>query len=411
MPAMYTKECTQVYFALPCQDHKPEFTRKRVDTIKHFSQRVFRFEERFQDDQVREALFLQRNLLEQKSSKNTNNILSKKERSFSRKDQVNRKRKLIKQCIENRSHINIAEIGRVAKADRATVKRVVKELAEYGEISEYEYNNVKTKEEEDALNRTIEEESEGFMTVSLVKRKLPMFSKKKILKAFHDSSMRYRLMPKERKNPIIRIIDSTNVCRVISHIAQAMTDPNTTLLYCDEMKFPLFQTAEKRWIHKDCLPQEMMVYNRRPALDYNLNVIALCSLEKFEAIQVYQREVTGQDFLYFLNNAISQMPPGRHYTIITDNAGWHHANVVSRAEASRFLCFNEPRLFQLNIIENAFSFIRHLFRHRPMVNTLSEEAKLIVDIFFDEDNPERFKGLVRNHLKVLLEFLEKHKPK
>ena len=143
-------------------------------------------------------------------------------------------------------------------------------------------------EEEDALNRTIEEESEGFMTVSLVKRKLPMFSKKKIFKAFHDSSMRYRLMPKERKNPIIRIIDSTNVCRVISHIAQAMTDPNTTLLYCDEMKFPLFQTAEKRWIHKDCLPQEMMVYNRRPALDYNLNVIALCSLEKFEAIQVYQ---------------------------------------------------------------------------------------------------------------------------
>ena len=44
-----------------------------------------------------------------------------------------------------------------------------------------------------------------------------------------------------------------------------------------------------------------------------------------------------------------------------------------------------------------------------MVETLAQETKLIVDIFFDEENEARFKGLLRNHLKVLLEFLEKHR--
>ena len=147
-------------------------------------------------------------------------------------------------------------------------------------------------------------------------------------------------MPKERKNPTVRTINSTNVCRVISHIAQATADPNTVLLYCDEMKMPLFQTAERRWIMKDSVPQDLLVYNRRPALEYTLNVIAMCSVEKFEAIQVFKREVTGLDFLYFINNAISQMPANKNYTVILDNAGWHHANIVTQAKVSNFLCFN-----------------------------------------------------------------------
>ena len=141
-----------------------------------------------------------------------------------------------------------------------------------------------------------------------------------------------------------------------------------------------------------------------------LTAVALCSLEKFEAVQLFKREINGHDFLYFLNTAIANLPPGKHYTIIADNATWHKSEAVRQCTASKFLYFNEPHMFQLNIIENAFSFVRHAFRKRPIVETAEEEAASIMRIFFDAGNKKRFRGLMRNHLRQLEKFLSKHKP-
>ena len=58
------------------------------------------------------------------------------------------------------------------------------------------------------------------------------------------------------------------------------------------------------------------------------------------------------------------MDPHKSYTILLDNASWHKAEMINKAKASDFLFFNEARMFQLNIIENAFSFVRHAFRIR-----------------------------------------------
>ena len=79
-----------------------------------------------------------------------------------------------------------------------------------------------------------------------------------------------------------------------------------------------------------------------------------------------------------------------------------------KTEVSKFFSFNEPRMFQLNIIENAFSFIRGMFRKRPQVDTMEEEAREIVRIFFDQDNERRFKGLMRNHLRQLIKYHKRH---
>jgi hypothetical protein len=76
--------------------------------------------------------------------------------------------------------------------------------------------------------------------------------------------------------------------------------------------------------------------------------------------------------------------------------------VVQGSSANKFLYFNEPRMFQLNIIENAFSFIRSGFRRRPFVETMEEEAIQIINLFFEEKNALRFTGLVRNHLRQLI---------
>ena len=290
------------------------------------------------------------------------------------------------------------------------VKKVLDELKLAREISQYEYNNLHTPEEEEALVNTIEGVQDNFLTVAEIKRRHPSFSRKKILSFLHRKGYRYRMIPKKRLKPNQNKPNSTRICRIISHIAQAVTDPNTIMLYCDEMKFPLYQTADKKWAHKDTLPEDLPVYNRRyEDTKQQLTAIALCSLEKFEAVQIFKGEVTGPDFLYFLNQTISRMDPRKNYSILVDNASWHKAEIISKAKASDFLFFNEARQFQLNIIENAFSFVRHAFRIREHLFTMEEEANTIARIFFDKQNVNRFKGLFRNHLRMLLEQLKKHR--
>ena len=139
-----------------------------------------------------------------------------------------------------------------------------------------------------------------------------------------------------------------------------------------------------------------------------LTAIALCSTKGFVAVQVYSKEVTGVDFLNFMNKAIASLPLGKTYTCLLDNASWHRSTPLTTSEVGKFFFFNEPRMFQLNIIENAFSFVRSSFRRRPVVETMEEEAKEIVRIFFEEENEKRFRGLLRNHLRQLIKYHEKH---
>ena len=412
MQGTFTKEATQCYTELPLPDHRPVLLRRPVTRVNHFAQRVFASQDRIDQVTIMQALLdIQAALDRDKTTGSTQCSLITRPSKATRKDTVNRKRRLIKQVILNQTYSSVADIARYTKTSRDTVKRVMSDLAMQGDVTEYEYNNIKSQEQVDQLQATLSEVPETFLTVSTIKRRHPEFSRKKILEALHDRGYRYRLLPKERKDEKKRPVNSTRVCRLISHIAQAVLDTETTILYIDEMKFPLYQTAERRWMPVDRPKDEMMVYNRRPVDDKSLTAIALCSLHGFEAVQIFEHEVTGPDFLYFLNEAIAQLPANRHYSIITDNATWHHAKIVSGSAASAFLYFNEPKLYQLNVIENAFSYVRHAFRARPMVETLEDEAKNIVDIFFDKANRDRFRGFFRQHVRNLLEFLERHQLK
>ena len=406
----FTRECSFVYFERPGYEEVLSFTKKKVKAYNEFNQRVFCSQDRFQHQEVKDALLqVQKQLLEEQQSNSGLCGLTKSTVKPTWKDTINQKRQIVKRVIQNQSTLNLAEVARVTKTSRDLVKRVHRELSGPGEVSEYGYNNLHSREEEEELEKTVDQIEEGYMTVAEIKRKHSAFSKKKILDVLHSRGYRYRLMPKERRNPKLHTPNSTRICRIISHITQAILDPNTTILYCDEMKFPLYQTSEKRWTHKDIKADEDLIYNRRYPDKTQLTAIALCSLEKFEAVQIFKHEVSAADFLYFLNKAISHLPPTKHYTIIADNATWHHAGIVSSTKAHQFLYFNEPKMFQLNIIENAFSFIRHAFRIRDNLFSLEEEAKTIVRIFFDSQNVDRFKGLFRNHFRLLIEFLERHK--
>ena len=56
------------------------------------------------------------------------------------------------------------------------------------------------------------------------------------------------------------------------------------------------------------------------------------------------------------------------------------------------------------------SFVRNNFRKRPVVvERLEEEAREeVVKIFFEEENERRFRGILRNHLRQLIKYHEKH---
>ncbi len=434
--AVVTKECTEVYFDSPSPHAVLNFCKRRAPPVNRFSQKIFKSEDRHQADKVMEviqqlktnfakdcpATNLLSAMMEGTEEMDHRSIGSLESQTRTQpwpatewaalpyKEKINSKRELVKACILRQAIPNLRAAARSAKVHISVAKRVFDELRLLGDISSYEYNNVKSYEETTALQEEISRIEDGFMTVADLKRRHPSFSRKAILKHLHLQGYRYRLLPKNMRNPERRIINSTRVCRLISHITQAITDPNTTILYIDEMKFPLYQTSERRWQHPETALEDSIVYNRRTAHDQNLTAIALCSLEKFEAVQLFQREINGHDFLYFLNAAIEHLPEGRQYTIIADNATWHSSEAVMASKASKYLYFNEPHMFQLNIIENAFSFVRCGFRKRPIVETVEEEAKNILRIFFDPVNGKRFRGLVRNHLRQLEKFLTKHRP-
>ena len=174
------------------------------------------------------------------------------------------------------------------------------------------------------------------------------------------------------------------------------------MLFIDEIKFPLNQTARYQWIKKGETPAIKL--NRRPTQDGMLTAIALCSTTQFLAVQIYQSEIQGKDFLNFLNTAIMGLPTDKSYLILADNATWHHASCVQSTKAHSFLLFNVPRMFYINMIENSFSGVRAEYRKRPLVESVERECELILKIFFAEHNQERFAGYYRNHLRMLLKY-------
>jgi len=409
----FTRKCTPVYYG-PVEEglHRPEMVRRPVEAVTHFDQRVFSSDDRFDGEYVKNALLgIQKKAVLEKTGCTVECELEKAvEKPVTWRDKVNAKKAFIKRVIEKHGDWTVSEIAQFTYSSRNTVKKTMREMRMFGDVEDYCYNFLKTEEEKERLDVTLDLVEDSYMTVNCVKRLHPTFSRFKIRKAMKDRGLRYRMMKTVSTKPP-RIPNSTRICRVISHITQALCDPSTTVMYVDEMKFPLKQTAKKKWQHKDLPDSLMMVENARPVEKTTLTVIALCSLKKFEAVQVYSGEVTAVDFVYFLNNAMASLPPRQSYTIVADNATWHKADLVSATKVSKFLFFNEPKIFQLNMVENAFSFVRHAFRIRRTVETVEEEICQIVNLFFDSKNEKRFKGYYRNHLRMLVEFLEKHKMK
>ena len=151
----------------PAADHVPEYCEKTGRVITHFQQRPFRYQDRFSSEYVTTVLLeMQKQLLMEHLFGKEKTKKLKTTEALSRRDAVNKKRDFIKKVIQNRATRNIAELARATKSDRSTVKSLMRDLDRCGEVSKYEYNNLKSEADLQALERTIEQARKGFLTVS-----------------------------------------------------------------------------------------------------------------------------------------------------------------------------------------------------------------------------------------------------
>lgn len=413
----FTKFVTDVYFAAPEPGHEPVFERREVPIVRHFDQKPFYAREYPTKEETQASLLSMYQEVRLEKYKRLGKqppelfepVVRDENRRLSRyKEKVNRKRRHIEACLRGQTSPNFAVVARLTGCHRSTVRGVYHDLLRQGHASVYEYNNLKSAEDDARLGEAIEGIEKTFNTVSDLRRKLPGFSKKYVLWGLKSRGYRFRKVPKVK---IPKVRDPFCVVRTIQHITlahEALDDPST-MLYADEMKFPLFQSSYRHWMHPD-LPDPTL-RNVREAWGPKTMITAmvLCSRDKFLAVSFCDDvEINAQCFVYFLVNAVQRLPADKKYSILVDNATWHRCKFVDKTEVSNFIFFNMAKMFQLSMIENMFSHIRANFRKRPFLENLQDEVAYIVRLFFDPDNDRKFRAIYRNHLRVLMKYLNRY---
>lgn len=323
-------------------------------------------------------------------------------------DKVNKKRELVAKIIRRQSKNNFASIRRITGCTYSLIKGVYNDLLFNDTHRSFNYSKQKTAEEMSQFEESLSSLQGSFKTISDLRRENPTCSRKWIGKQLRKAGYKWRMLPRQRKHPKKERPNAKEVVAIISHLVQAMKTQDTEIIYIDEVHFPLFQTADHRWTL--ALQAEDQVYNRRPVAEEKLSVVAACTLNKFIAVQVFRRDVTCNDFLFLLQAVLEKCDPKSKVTVLADRATWHTSQKVMATEAGKFIHLNVPGLFRVNAIENCFSFVRAEFRKRPLVHSLEEEAALLINIFFDSKNKERFKGIHKNHLRQMILLMKENSP-
>ena len=403
-----TRECTKVYLSYPGDLEEITFTKREYYLEDKFSWKPFKSDRKMNVDSIQELLEgKERELLKKKEE--GVKILKKKcqHKPLTWEEKMNERRKRVETCILNQDQKNLAEVCRFTGCSFSMVKRVDDDLAFKGEASTYFYPNLKQPLELNKLSTSISNVNGSFATIADLKRRNPGFSRKYIARKLKATGHRWLMVRKNMRKPIQPTHSDQEVLTTVRHLAQSLINEQVETYYIDEVHFPLYQTSDHHWTHPHYEGHDLY-YNRRQTCGEKLSVIAMCSTERFVAIQVFQREVCGDDFVYFLQEALKRVPKSSTISVLLDNATWHTSKTVLRSKASKALEFNARGLFQANMIENAFSFVRAAFRKRPDACSFEEEARLLLQIFFDDRNIKRFEGITRNHVRSLQSLLYKH---
>lgn len=419
---MRTRLCTEVLFHAPPPLTFPQFSLRKVPTQTPLLHKQFKSKHEYPPQQVLNSLRELADYLEElkqderrqlrKRCSIGNHEDSSDEDSYSvgrpeitsREQRINKKRQSILFNLQAYPDASLRRLQRLTHCSYEMIRSVIRQVRVFGKPTEYRYNHTKSPEQVQALRQSFVDIHKGYLTVAELKRRHPDFSRKFILQQLKATGHKWKMVLNSKDAEEHPPPNPTRMFKVISHLAQGLFEKTAEVYYCDEMKFPLYQSATHHWINPAF--KEELKYNRRFSQTLTLNAVVMCSTRGFHAVQIYKQEINAEEFIYFLTHAIPALPEdGKSYTILTDNATWHTAEAVRKTEQAKLLFFNVPHAYTINLIENAFSPVRDAFRRRPQVQTMEEEAKLLFEIFFDPNHKKRFKGIFRNHVRTMINYL------
>jgi hypothetical protein len=314
-----------------------------------------------------------------------------------RKDKVNILRQNISWYLQSDTTYTLRQIAKYCSCHTSTVKKVRRRLS-IGDEEPYEYNNLHSENDLNRLKGDITDPIYRFYSINDYKRRNPVFSKKRITKEIKLAGKKWK---RTRQTPQIRNNDipdnaEEDVLRTMAHIVNGITTEGNKILFVDEVIFQLNTSGKYCWTRT-----EDNVVEERAGDNTVITAIVMCSKDRFEFMQLYQGQVSSSAFLYFLQKAMTQLPINMNYSILLDNAPWHHTSILRHSAMNRFLHFNLPRQYQLNMIENSFSAIKCDFRRRVVSNDIRDEINAIHNLFQPALNDTRFIGYYRHYVDTL----------
>lgn len=311
-----------------------------------------------------------------------------------RKEEINQKRRLISEIIIRTGLSTIKSIATATSCHVSTVKSTIAQLKMRGRLIDYQYNNEHSVSVHEQINNYISDPRNKYFSASDIKRRVPSCSKKFIRKKLKQAGFKYLKLKRNRMNFEYRNFDKKELKSVIWTVVQAIAKNKETILFLDEVEFPLLSVSSHCWSK---LGGSVSDATRLSA--NSLYVIALCSQERFLAVQIFAENVNQEGVYYFLTEVLKKFESIERLIILLDNAGWHLANLIKKSVLNRLLLFNVPRCWETNLIENTFSKLKSLWRRRSLTDSLQEEIDILVSIFLKGTTKEDFDGYRRQYLR------------
>lgn len=300
------------------------------------------------------------------------------------------------------------EVGRVRTLDqmveqlgchKSTARKLRDRQLFLRHIPGYDYNNQHPPEvEQNIMGLMLSEEGKYFSTSS-VKQRMPEVSKKFVASTLKKNGLRYRRIRHTRPP---RQFSSDEVCRVLSTALPAFDRDDESLLFLDEVIFPLNHTPTHCWRRKEDTDAG---YKERTQCKTQLTCIALCSKTRVIAIQLHTEEMQAQAIIHFLTEVLQRHRTTNKVVVLLDNAKYHSAQLVRESSVGPYLLFSVPRCWELNLIEVLFSKAKEKWQRRPSVRCAEEEVSQVIRVFRECQVPADFGGYRKQYLRNLVAIL------
>lgn len=139
---------------------------------------------------------------------------------------------------------------------------------------------------------------------------------------------------------------------MLSTARWAFGQADESLLFLDEVIFPLNHTPTHCWRHKD---DQFHGYKERTQCMSQLTCIPLCRKLRVISIQLHMGEMQAQAIIHFFTEVLK-----RHRLV--DSAKYYRANLVAQSSVGPYLLLSVPQCWELNMIEVLFSKAKALWK-------------------------------------------------